>query len=619
MPVVLVLVVLTVPLVACATKPGRRFLAGHPMDGRHRTNATFFKAPTKALDGRSDRSWWHWRPGWHRGAVRAGSLTVAIGLGCGLLFAWTATVAVLLTFGSAMAGYVAWWLFVGLRNWKRAVTWNRNRPWRSAWAALTLPVTHHLHYRVPLRAALTAELGAPPARLRLPLDRSKVIVGVPAQFTGSDQGTLAVGRAVTAKAGLESPEAAARLHGRRPAIVYTRSIPSPAYVSWEGPIEQAVASAAHNELIFGLGKRDALITATYGESPHLAIPGGSGGGKSALVAFLLLQELMRGTLVINLDPKWTSQLWLQHLPNVINAHDTPDLHLALVWLGKELKRRTRAAYYSAGGTGRVRGSVGQRIVVLAEELNYGMPDLKDYWTETRAGDKSLPKKSPAISALSGVSCAGRASDIHAWLVAQLLTVDSTGVKDSTIRTNAGIKAMMARLDKPGWDMAVGKHLPMPSPSDHPGRIHLVTGMTVRETQVPYLHLDDKDEAAADKAVAWARQMAVSGKVAQIPIGGEYGVPQQLWPAPVASVLGQIESSPGAGQDPNDIGQGTPAAVTVNEALMARIFGDRSRDAAAKLVQRAIQRGDITPVEKPRRGRESKYRPEDLRKVAGGNE
>ena len=115
---------------------------------------------------------------------------------------------------------------------------------------------------------------------------------------------------------------------------------------------------------------------------------------------MLLQEMLRGSLIFNLDPKWISHLWLQDLPNVINAHEAPDLHLALTWLGKELLRRTKAAYYSAGGTGRVRGNVGPRIIVLAEELNYGMPGLKNYWREIR--EKEEPKQSPAIEGLQAV-------------------------------------------------------------------------------------------------------------------------------------------------------------------------------------------------------------------------
>ena len=277
--------------------------------------------------------------------------------------------------------------------------------------------------------------------------------------------------------------------------------------------------------MFGIGKHDAIVTAKYSDSPHLAIPGGSGGGKSNLAAFLLLQEMLRGSLIFNLDPKWISHLWLQDLPNVINAHDTADLHLALTWLGKELLRRTKAAYYSAGGTGRVRGSVGPRIIVLCEELNYGMPGLKDHWQrDPRPGQEAseggpgsgLPKQSPAIAGLSAMSCAGRASDIHEWLIAQLLTVESTGVKDSTIRTNAGIKAMI-RHDGPGWAMAVGKHVPMPA-AVHDPRPDTASNRrrAARETQVPYLHLDDEDEEVAEKAVRWARELATSGIVAQIP-------------------------------------------------------------------------------------------------------
>jgi hypothetical protein len=313
----------------------------------------------------------------------------------------------------------------------------------------------------------------------------------------------------------------------------------------------------------------------------VAIPGGSGGGKSNLAAFLLLQEMMRGSLIFNLDPKWISHLWLQNLPNVINAHDIPDLHLALAWLGKELLRRTRAAYYSAAGTGRVRGNVGPRIIVLCEELNYGMDGLKDWWRENRDKD-SDPKLSPAIAGLKAIATAGRASDMHAWLIAQLFTAASTGVSDSTIRTNCGITAM-TRWDEPGWKMSVGKHVPMPAPTVIPGRIQLVTGTGPRETQVPYLHLDDKDTEVSDKAVAWARELAVSGKVAQIPSGPE-GVPEQLWPA---SVIGQHDRSIAPVQEPETGTTVAPAAhLTIAEAVEAGIFGERELGAARRRVSRA---------------------------------
>ena len=61
------------------SSPGlRRFCSGAPMDGKLRTNATFLQPPTKALHPTADKSRWHWRPGWHRAAARAGGAALAI-------------------------------------------------------------------------------------------------------------------------------------------------------------------------------------------------------------------------------------------------------------------------------------------------------------------------------------------------------------------------------------------------------------------------------------------------------------------------------------------------------------------------------------------------------------
>jgi hypothetical protein len=544
-----------------------RWLSGHALDGRYRTNATW------TMPSRGDHPVighptghvvrWHHLPRLHRAGIRTGATLLFLAICYGLATAFWVTVAILAVLAAAGAGYGAWWLYRRVLRWR-----------------------HHRRWVRPLHRALTPVLGAPPPRLAIEPDRSKVVVGVPVEFTGSDKEREAITRAVTTKLAIEAPDASWKLHGKNPQVTFTQSEPPPARVSWDD-VAAAVRAAAPNELVFGPGKRAAIVRAAYSESPHVAIPGGSGGGKSNLAAFLLLQEMMRGSLIFNLDPKWISHLWMQDLPNVINAHDIPDLHLALTWLGGELLRRTRAAYYSAGGTGRVRGRVGDRIIVLCEELNYGMPGLKDYWRETRT--KEQPKQSPAIAALSALSCAGRASDIHEWLIAQLLTVASTGVSDSTIRTNAGIKAM-ARWDPPGWAMAVGKHVPMPPQNTTPGRIHVVTGDGVRETQVPYLHLDDKDERVAEEAVRWARDLAVSGTVARIPSG----VPPQLWPA---SVLRHEHLSIEAGQDART-GKTVipPADLTIAEAVEDGIFGDRNLGAARRRVNRAGlrpsgQRGD----------------------------
>ena len=500
-----------------ALNPAFLWFSGHAMDGVSRTNATWIQrshGPKPVLHSSGHAVAWHHLPRLHRAGIRTGASVAFLAVVYGLWAAFALTLAVLAALATAGLLLLAWHVFYRVRYWR-----------------------HERHYVRPLERTLAAKLPAAPLSLEVERDGDTVKSvaiewGAEAEI-GEPEKQLAL-EAVTARLAIEAPEAAWKTKGRNRSVVFTQSEPVRSDVSWED-VADAVRRAAPNELVFGIGKHDAISSAKYSDSPHLMIPGISGGGKSNLAAFLLLQEMMRGSLIFNLDPKWISHLWLQDLPNVISAHDAPRMHLALCWLGKELLRRTKAAYYSAGGTGRVRGSVGSRIVVLCEELNYGMPGLKDLHRETRS--KEDPKQSPAISALSALACAGRASDMHEWLIAQLLTVDSTGVKDSSIRSNAGIKAM-ARWDGPGWGMAVGKHIPMPPATTIPGRIQLVTGDGVRETQVPYLHLDDKDEEVAEEAVRWARELAVSGIVAQIPSGPE-GVPPQLWPA---SVVGQSNFS-----------------------------------------------------------------------------
>jgi hypothetical protein len=555
-----------------ALNPAWLFFTGLPVgDGVSRTNATWLqrsRGPKPVLHNSGHAIWWHHLPRLHRAGIRTGATLAFLGVLCGLAADLQVTLIILAVLAAAGLSLLAWHVVYRARNWK-----------------------HERHYVRPLEGTLIRKIPVRPVSIEIErADNAVKSVAIEwppnTQIEPEDQ--KAVLQAVTTRLAIEAPDPAWRVKGRERYVRFTQSEPPPSYVRWEGAIEAAVKRAALDELVFGIGKRDAVNSAKYGQSPHLQIPGDSGGGKSNLAAFLLIQEMLRGSLIFNLDPKWISHLWLQDLPNVINAHEAPDLHLALCWLGKELLRRTKAAYYSAQGTGRVRGNVGCRIIVLAEELNYGMPGMKEHWREIR--EKGDPKQSPAISALSALACAGRASDMHEWLIAQLMTVESTGVKDSTIRTNAGIKAMV-RCGRPGWDMSVGKHVVMPSMSATPGRIQLVTGDVPRETQVPYLHLDDKDEEVSEAAVKWARELVVSGTVAQIPSGPE-GIPPQLWPA---SVLKDAHLALPAGQDglstmtSLDVTVSGTVVVTLAEAVSRGIVGP-----TIQAVRKARSRDDGFP-------------------------
>src|SRR5262249_23248987 len=152
---------------------------------------------------------------------------------------------------------VSWRVGGGVYRWIRACAWDRDRPWCSVVAAVAVPWHHYWHYRRPLRYALTGELGVPPGRIRIALDRSRVTGRLPAESTGGAKATEAVTRPVTAKLALEAPDAAWRTSGCRPRVTFTLSDPPPRLVTWDD-IAADVARAKADELLNGVGKRAAV-------------------------------------------------------------------------------------------------------------------------------------------------------------------------------------------------------------------------------------------------------------------------------------------------------------------------------------------------------------------------
>jgi hypothetical protein len=507
-----------------------RWHSGYPLHGPHgkfRTDASWSQDYTKVLHPTGYANWWHKMRFRRRGLIRSTATYITLTILYGLLTAPAITIPVTAVTAAAAAAYGIW----------RAVMKIRTREDRRDAILPLEDRLRHLTGRRPDEVTIERNKDGE-------IEAVQMIWPQEAQIASRDQPLIL--EAIKDRLAIEAPVPdKANFKGRNRVTRYTRADPPPSFTTWPD-IDPAVAKAGPNDIIFGLGSAGITISASLSsDSPHLACSGGSGGGKSNAGAVIILQELRRGAILFNIDPRWDSHLWAEGLPNVIAAHEICDVHNALAWLGEELHRRYKITYYASRGGVPDRRKRGPRLLVNCEELNFGMADLKDYWSDCRAEDKSLPKRSPALKALQACSCAGRAVDIHLMLWAQMLTAESTGVKDSTVRTNAGIK-LMVRYDANNWNMQIGKRFPMPPEPSNPGRIQLVTARGVQECQVPYLALD-KDDSEGRKAVAWAREFAVSGEVAALPTG-DTGIPPSLWPVPIAEpVLGQQALPPGAGQ------------------------------------------------------------------------
>ena len=550
-----------------------RWLTGERFDGEPHTDAGWFRRGQTALTKtRHARRWWY-RPRWQRAAWRTGGTTLFLLVTWGLFADFWLTVALFLTATAAVLG------FTGRRAWVRFTRRRQERTWLYPLHLAAHEIAGHPRALLA-RNWITAELDEAGAVRELRLALPQGWQADPRE----EQRLVAIAAAMAA---IEAPEPSWRKAGPAPQVIIRHSEPAPGkYEYGDGELgellAQAVEQARPDELVVGLGKpergtdRPKVVKASLAtDSPHLAINMGTGGGKSNLAAFWVMQELRRGAVVMVLDNKWWSHAWLYkdaegeyaQLPNIAYLSSPAQMHAGMVWLGNELDRRNQVAKRAVDASGRLRGNVGPRIIVVAEELNFATPKLRDYWAEIRERDD--PKKSPALASLGSVAFAGRAVKMHMILIGQMLTADVTGSRDNSVKENIGITAM-ARYGPPGWATAIGKNVPMPPSPSVMGRVQLVTASGVRETQTP---LGD---------LVMYRELATSGIVTPCPAGMPGAVRPAGVPETVISLSGPDDVQV-VSETPPPLGLPEVEPVTLDEA--AETVVRRSKAALRKAAQR----------------------------------
>ena len=468
-----------------------RWHSGHALDGTHRTNATWLKRShgnRPVLHNSGSAIWWWHMPRLHRSGIRTGTEAALLLVLYGLWAAFTLTLVILSALTVLLLVATAWHLAY------RVHTWN-----------------HERHYVKPLERTLVSKLPAAP--LSIEVERvgdavKSVEIEWPPETEIGELEKQQVLEAVTARLAIEAPEPQWQLKGRDRMVTLTHSDPPPGLYRWDR-IAGDVASLAPDELLTGIGKKGQRVAVSLDDdSPHFGIAMGTGGGKSNLAAFWLVQELMRGSVALFLDAKYFSHPWAfkdmaaeyGQLPNIAYARRTPDMHSAMEWLGVELERRTEVAERGINAKGDVLGDVGPRIWIIAEEMNLAEGRLKQYWADVR--EKDDVKRSPALTGLGDVAFAGRAVKMNLIVIGQMLTAAALG--GGAVRENIGVRCL-ARYTQNSWKMQAGD-IPMPPSPSVPGRVQCLASGAVRETQVPLMDLEQ------------VRELAVSGAVTPCPAG-----------------------------------------------------------------------------------------------------
>jgi hypothetical protein len=532
-----------------------RWLTGLPHDGG------------KLPDGR----FWA-RPRHHRALRRILRTAAGVDLAWGLIFARSAT---LLTLAFAIVIAAAYGVV-------RIVRWARG-------------LRHHIVWVQPAHLVAAPLIGLPagadPGWLQVEPDRSRVVAELPPAYNPDQKQRERLVETLSAKLGIESPEVAWKMAGPNPTLTLVRSQPPPPMVRL-ADVRAAVEAARADEVVWGLGKKRRTIQTSFGgDSPHLGFSMGSGAGKSELAKWVLCQLLFHGAIGLILDHKMMSHPWAKGLPNVAAAVRVAEIHKALVWLGAEVQRRKEVAYASTDLDGRVHANVGARIIVIAEELNATVAQLRAYWREVRGKDD--PARSPALTALDEVSFTGRSVLINLIYIGQRLSDKATG-GGGDARENIGVIAF-ARYRPSTWKMLAPDH-PMPPKTNHPGRLQVVSDQ-VQETQAPLLTTEE------------ARELALSGVVSPLPYGmpGAPAVPGETRESVSVLALRIAPEQRSATVSAPDPALAVSGGVTLSEAHRAGVFGPLTLAG----LRTARHRDETFPAPVGRRGLAHEYDPEKL--------
>ncbi|MCL3998113.1 hypothetical protein [Streptomyces lavenduligriseus] len=215
------------------------------------------------------------------------------------------------------------------------------------------------------------------------------------------------------------------------------------------------------------------------EAPHVLVCSATGGGTTTVLRTLTAQLLHHGAHALVLDLKRSSHQWTHGLPGVTYCPGIADIHDALVGLQAELVRRIDHINQHGDADDL------PRLTVVLEDADATLHSLARHWNTVR--EKSDPKTSPAVTAIEELLFAGRQARMHVLLAGHLNRPFGLEAREnfSTL--------VLGRVTTGTWKRLAPHIDTIPKGNTHPGRVHVVQGLTAHPTQV--LLMTDAEAAA----------------------------------------------------------------------------------------------------------------------------
>ncbi|MFJ2819004.1 helicase HerA domain-containing protein [Streptomyces sp. NPDC087294] len=221
------------------------------------------------------------------------------------------------------------------------------------------------------------------------------------------------------------------------------------------------------------------------ESPHVLVCSATGGGTTTVLRTLTAQFLHHGAHALILDLKRISHRWAHGLPGVTYCRDIADIHDALVGLQAELARRIHHIDQHGHADDL------PRLTVVIEAADNTLNHLARHWGTVR--EKGDPLTPPAIAALEDLLFAGGHARIHILMAGHLKRPFGPEAREFFATL------VLGRVTTRTWRHMAPQIGTVPKGNTHPGRVHVVQGLTAHPTQV--LLMTDSE------AAAWVTAMA----------------------------------------------------------------------------------------------------------------